>query len=52
MNAYTAHITPRDGIPRRIALIAFDRDDALAEALQIALHRFGSGFTFSVRAAA
>lgn len=51
MQTYTAHITPRDGIARRFALIAFDRADAQAEAQQLGLALFGAGFTYCVRAA-
>ena len=48
---FTAWITPRDGIAKRYALIAFDRADARAEARLLGLALFGSGFTFSVRPA-
>lgn len=51
MSTYTAYITPRDGIPRRIALISFDRDDALAEARLLGLALFRGGFTYAVRPA-
>ena len=51
MTTYTAHITPRDGIPRRIALIAFERCDALREARLLAAALFGRGCTYSVRQA-
>ena len=51
MNAFTAHVTGRDGIPRRFALLSFDRDDALIEARLLAAALFGAGFTFSVRPA-
>jgi hypothetical protein len=50
MHSYTAHITPRDGAPRRYALIALDREDALVEAQLLAAALFGSGFTYCVRA--
>jgi hypothetical protein len=45
---YTAHITGRNGIVRRIALISTDRDDALQEARLLAASMF-STFTYSVR---
>jgi hypothetical protein len=51
MHTYTAHVTPRDGIPRRIALVSFDLDDARREARLLAAALFGRGFTFSVRVA-
>lgn len=51
MQTYIAHITPRDGIARRFALVAFDRADALAEARQLAAELFLSGFAYCVRAA-
>ena len=51
MNPYTAHITPSDGIPRRVALIAFDMGDAQRQTRLLALQRFGRGFTYSVRPA-
>lgn len=44
-----AYITPKDGVPRRFALIAFDRADALIEAGLLAAAKFKSGFTFLVR---
>ena len=46
---YVAHITPNDGIPRRYALIAFDREDACEEARLLAVALFGVGFVYSVR---
>lgn len=48
---YTVHVTPRDGVTRRYALISFDRDDAMAEARLLAAALFGRGFTFIVRPA-
>jgi hypothetical protein len=45
---YTAHITGRNGIVRRIALISTDRDDALQEARLLGLTMFPA-FTYSVR---
>lgn len=51
MHTYTAHVTPSDGIPRRIALISFDLADARREALLLARALFGRGFTYCVRAA-
>lgn len=48
---YIAHITGRDGIPHRVALIAFALDDARREALLLARARFGRNFIFSVRRA-
>lgn len=48
---YTAHITPRDGITRRYALVSCDRGDALAEARNLALALFGAAFTYCVRGA-
>ena len=48
---YTAHITARDGVIRRFALIATDRSDALDEARLLALAHFGRGFIYSVRKA-
>ena len=46
---YTAHITPLDGIPRRYALIAMDREDALSEARLLGLAKFKAGFSYCVR---
>ena len=43
-----AYITPRDGVTRRFALIAFDRADALIEAGLLAAAKFKSGFTYLV----
>ena len=51
MSRYTAHITPRDGIPRRYALIAFSVEDARREAIELARALFGRGFTYLVKAA-
>lgn len=44
-----AYITPRGGIARRFALIAFDREDALREARLLGAALFGRGFTYCVR---
>lgn len=51
MHHYTAHVTPSDGICRRYALIALDRDDALTEAGLLAAALFGAGYTYCVRPA-
>ena len=48
MSAYIANITPRDGIARRVALIAFDLADARRETMLLARAMFGTGFRFSV----
>ena len=50
MSTYTAHITPRDGIARAFALIAFGRAEALAEARRLGREMFGASFTYLVRA--
>lgn len=50
MNAYTAHIVPRDGIARRFALVSLDRGDAIAEARLLGRAMFRGSFVFSVRA--
>ena len=47
---FTAYLTPRDGTPRRIALLSFDRSDAMQEARLLGLAMFGR-FTFSIRSA-
>lgn len=52
MQTYTAHITPSDGIPRRIALISLDLDDARREARLLAAALYPrQPFTYCVRAA-
>jgi hypothetical protein len=51
MHRYTAHVTPRDGIPRPHDLTAPDLQAARAAVQQLAEARYGAGFTYSVRAA-
>ena len=51
MQTYTAHITPRDGVARAIALIALDLNDARREAMLLGRALFRSGFTYCVRPA-
>jgi hypothetical protein len=46
---YTAYITPRNGIPRRYALISFDRAEAMRKAQLLGAALYGAGFTFSLR---
>lgn len=51
MATYTAHVTPRDGIPRQHSLTARDLHAARAAVRALAAQRYGARFTFSVRPA-
>lgn len=51
MHRYTAHVTPRDGIARRLSLTAPDLHAARAAVQRLATARHGTGFTYSVRPA-
>lgn len=51
MDLYTAHVTPVDGIARRIELRAPDLAAARAAVLAEATALFGRGFTYCVRPA-
>jgi len=51
MHNYTAHVTPRDGIARRLELRASDLTAARTAAHATASALFGRGFTYCVRAA-
>lgn len=49
---FTAHVVPRDGIPRQFPVEAGNRDQAIANALVLALRVYGPGVRCSVREAA
>jgi hypothetical protein len=51
MHPYTAHVTPRDGIARRLDLTAPNLEAARTAAQRTAAALYRTGFTFSVRAA-
>jgi hypothetical protein len=53
MTTYIAYLTPADGVPRRLALLSTDIDDAREEARLLGQAIFGGlAFTYSVRPAA